>query len=153
MKHHEDTEQRTLIEWSRHRKVPRAPDVEPEATIHDYLFAVPNGGRRGKTEAARMVGLGTKKGVQDLILSLARGGYAGLYIEMKKRRDQFQRPSEAARAVSTEQRAWGERAQRAGYAWHVAYGWQEAAEIIRAYLAGTPTLAHHQQGNHACRRD
>lgn len=140
MRHYEDDEQRALVQWAARRKLPPAPDVEPGATIGDYLFAVPNGGRRGKTEAARMVGLGTKKGVQDLILSLARGGHAGLYIEMKKRRDQFRTTGDAQRAVSADQRAWGKRAQRAGYRWVVAYGKDEAADEIRAYMHRPPSL-------------
>jgi hypothetical protein len=50
------------------------------------LFAVPNGGRRGKVEAALLKAEGVLPGVADLILLEARGGYGALCIEMKTRR-------------------------------------------------------------------
>ena len=55
-------------------------------TILDHrlyrVFAVPNGGRRGKAEAARMKATGTLPGVADLIIT-GPGG-ASWWIEVKK---------------------------------------------------------------------
>ena len=51
--------------------------------IGKLLFAVPNGGARGRTEAAIMKAEGVTAGVTDLILLLGRGGFNALCIEMK----------------------------------------------------------------------
>ncbi|WP_019024079.1 MULTISPECIES: VRR-NUC domain-containing protein [unclassified Thioalkalivibrio] len=134
-RHVEDDHQRALVQWASHRLLRPAPDVEPGATLGDYLYAVPNGGNRGRIEAARLKGLGVKAGVSDLKLPLARGGYAGLYLEMKKPRSAFRSPREAERAISDSQAEWRDRMIRAGYRWAIAYGWDEAREILTDYLA------------------
>ena len=57
-----------------------------EAAAHPELknlFAVPNGGLRSKTEAARLKAAGVKAGVPDIMLAVARCGFHGLFIEMK----------------------------------------------------------------------
>lgn len=47
------------------------------------LFAVPNGGRRSKSEASRLKSEGVVPGVSDMILLLPRGGHNSLCIEFK----------------------------------------------------------------------
>jgi hypothetical protein len=47
------------------------------------LFAIPNGGKRGKGEAGRFRAEGVKPGVADLFLPVARGQWHGLFVEMK----------------------------------------------------------------------
>lgn len=47
------------------------------------LFAVPNGGRRDVVTAKRLKDEGVLAGVADLILSISRGGFNMLCIEMK----------------------------------------------------------------------
>lgn len=47
------------------------------------LFAVPNGGRRDETTAAKLKAEGVVAGVADLILFKPRQGYGALCIEMK----------------------------------------------------------------------
>ena len=51
------------------------------------LFAVPNGGDRNMLVAKKLKAEGVKKGVPDLCLPLPRGGYHGLYIEMKRQKN------------------------------------------------------------------
>jgi hypothetical protein len=46
-------------------------------------FAVPNGGKRSKREAARMTGLGLRAGVPDLVV-IHRG--RALFVELKAKR-------------------------------------------------------------------
>lgn len=133
--HAEDDAQRAVIRWASYQWLPDAPDPEA-AHLADYLLHVPNGGSRGRTEAARMVGLGVKKGVSDLLLTLRRSGYAGLWIELKKPRHLFPSTARARAAVSQEQRAWLQRMAAAGFATAVCYGSGEAIETITAYLEG-----------------
>lgn len=47
------------------------------------LFAVPNGGLRGKREASIMKAEGITAGVADMILLIQRRGYGSLCIEFK----------------------------------------------------------------------
>ena len=47
------------------------------------LHHVPNGGYRNQIEARNLKLQGVKAGVPDLVLPVARGGYFGLYIELK----------------------------------------------------------------------
>ena len=47
------------------------------------LYAIPNGGKRHIRVALKLKREGVKAGVPDLHLPVARGGFIGLYIEMK----------------------------------------------------------------------
>lgn len=48
------------------------------------LFHIPNGGKRHGLEAMKFKAMGVVAGVPDLFFALARSGYHGLFIEMKK---------------------------------------------------------------------
>ncbi len=85
----------------------------------DY-FAVPNGGRRSKIEAAIMVGLGVRKGVPDLVILLRGGGV--VFIELKQPRGE----------LSPHQELWRDRLQGLGFAWHTADNVADAVAIIDA---------------------
>jgi hypothetical protein len=47
------------------------------------LHAIPNGGSRNVIEAAKMKATGTMPGVSDMMLTIPRKGYAGMFIEFK----------------------------------------------------------------------
>ena len=47
------------------------------------LFAIPNGGWRNATTAAKLKAEGVLAGVPDLFLAIPRGEFHGLWIEMK----------------------------------------------------------------------
>ena len=113
----EGAEQATLFSWAEMRSI-KYPELR-------LLFHIPNGGSRGKAEAARFKAEGVKAGVPDLFLPVARGPYHGLFIEMK--RQSGGRTSEA-------QRKWLAALAAEGYFTTVCYGWKEAAELIEDYL-------------------
>ncbi|QHG64326.1 VRR-NUC domain-containing protein [Pseudomonas putida] len=91
------------------------------------LHHTPNGGYRGKAEAGRLKAQGTKAGIPDLQLTMARGGYFGLFIEFKA----TVKPA----AVSLEQQACIGRLNEQGYLAVVCRGHFDAMECLRAYLA------------------
>lgn len=88
------------------------------------LFAIPNGGARSKATAGKLKAEGVKSGVSDLFLSVGRGGYHGLYIEMK---------AQGGRA-SDEQKAWIAAAKEYGYRAEICVGADAAWAVICEYL-------------------
>ena len=84
--------------------------------------------KEGKAEAARFMAQGVKPGVPDIFLDVARGGYHGLRIELK-RNDGKSKPT-------TDQRRWLNDLAEQGYMARVCRGWLDAASVIVAYLDG-----------------
>lgn len=75
MKQYEADQQRKLFQWTTFIRT-EYPEV-------DLMFHIPNGGSRNKLEAANLKRQGVKAGVPDLFLPVSRGGYHGLFIELK----------------------------------------------------------------------
>ncbi|MEC6833033.1 hypothetical protein VXS06_14795 [Photobacterium toruni] len=48
-----------------------------------HAYSVPNGGLRAKRTAAELLHEGVKDGVPDMQISVPRGGYHGMYLEVK----------------------------------------------------------------------
>ena len=115
----EDEEQIQIIRWALCQR-----GKHPELGL---LLHIPNGGSRGKVEAARFKAMGVKKGVPDLFLPAPRGGYAGLFIELKRRR---------GGQVSADQREWIAALTNEGYCAQVCRGFEEAVELLSRYIAG-----------------
>lgn len=118
----EEVEQTCLFRWAAY-----SLGAHPELRL---LHAIPNGGKRSKSEAARMKAAGVKAGVPDMFLPVARGGSHGLYIELKRIK---------GGRVSAEQLAWMEELTREGYTCAVCHGWEEARKVIQTYLRGGET--------------
>ena len=114
----EDTEQTWLFQWARLQS-----GKWPELSL---LYAIPNGGRRPIKTAVNMKRTGTKAGVPDMFLPVARGGFHGMYIEMKRTKGGH---------VSDEQKAWIKALTEQGYKCVITKGWEDAAEQITAYLS------------------
>jgi len=73
----EHAEQSLLIQWWRWQCSAYG--------IHEKLFyAIPNGGNRNAITGKVLKSEGVRSGIPDLFLAVARGGFHGLYIEMKK---------------------------------------------------------------------
>ncbi len=126
----EHQEQVTVIDWAL-RSEGRWPELH-------WLYAVPNGAklpfktvtRNGRSfrvcpEAQKLKDEGLRSGVPDLCLPVPRGGYCGLYIEMKALDGD---PSEA-------QMNWLEGLNALGHMAALAYGANQAIQTIESYLA------------------
>lgn len=70
--------------------------------------------------------MGSKKGSPDYHYARMRGGYGGLYIEVK-------RAKPAPSKISPEQHATLERLSLEGYCCWVCYGWIECSEVLKKY--------------------
>lgn len=94
------------------------------------IHAIPNGGGRSRREAGRLKAEGVLAGVPDLFLPVARGGYHGLYIELKRSAVGAAprgRISRVQADVMTLLRAQG-------YATTVCYGYAEAIAAVERYF-------------------
>ncbi len=118
----ESEEQQALIAWAE-MQTGRYPELA-------LLYHVPNGGHRHKATAARLRAEGVKSGVPDIVLPTARGGYHGLYVEMKRTR---------GGRLSLEQIAWLDALRAEGYMAIDCKGWEDARRVIAAYLRLTKT--------------
>lgn len=90
------------------------------------LHHIPNGGQRNKTTAIALKRQGVKAGVPDLMLPVARCGYHGLYIELKKA-DKSNKPTQL-------QKSWLLDLIQQGYCAVVCYGYDDAVKTITDYL-------------------
>lgn len=114
----ESSEQISLFEWCEYSRG-RYPQLA-------LLFHVPNGGYRSATTAGRMKAEGVKAGVPDLCLPVAKGGYHGLFVEMKAGQNK----------PTALQEKWLSDLDREGFFTAVCYGWEEAAGVLASYLDG-----------------
>jgi hypothetical protein len=119
MNHHEDDEQAAVFDWAAHIPILR------------WMFAIPNGGTRNPREAARLVRQGVKRGVSDIFLPRPiynhRSFYAGLYIEMKRRK------KDGRSRLTEHQKQFQVAMEAASYKCVVCYGADEAIEAIKKY--------------------
>ena len=112
----ESVEQIHLFQWARMQSC-----TMPELNL---LFHIPNGGKRNITTAKRLKAEGVKAGVPDLFLPVSRGGFFGLFIEMKVGKNK----------TTEKQEEWISALQEEGYKVVVCYGCDSAMEEIMNYL-------------------
>lgn len=115
----EHDEQAALFAWAAANEA-----AHPELCM---LAAVPNGGYRPQSTAARLKAEGVRAGYPDVLLDVPRGRFHGLRIELKR--------ADRANHATPAQGAWIERLRYYGYCAIVAYGAQEAIGAIQAYLS------------------
>jgi len=90
----------------------------------DLLHAIPNGGWRAMKTARWLKAEGARAGVPDLCLPVARGGFHGMYLEMK-----------AGKGKETpEQAEWRKRLEAQRYYCRIAHGAREALTMLMVYL-------------------
>ena len=111
--------QQAVMKWARR---PSIRERWPELAL---LHHIKNETTGGAAEVAADKAMGVKKGVPDLCLPVARGGFHGLYIEMKT-------PSGRA---SDAQRWWMMELTKQGYRAVVCHGYDAAVAELCWYLS------------------
>lgn len=97
------------------------------------LFSIPNGqwiageGRRKMALIAKYKAEGLTSGVPDLLLCVMRGGYGGLFIEMKD-------AGKTCSSLTKKQKDKLDYLNAADYKAVWAAGWDQAKKIIEDYL-------------------
>ena len=109
--------QRTILQWAIYcsNRI-KYPGLE-------LLYHIPNEVKCTAAQGKSRKDIGVKSGVPDLCLPVARGGYHGLYIELK-----------AEKGKATEnQKTWIQQLTEQGYLAKVCYGFDEAIRCIISY--------------------
>ena len=110
LKRTEHVEQREFVSWFRKSY----PGVK--------IIAIPNGGKRSKTEAMRLKVEGVTAGVYDLFIPAWL-----LWVE-------FKLADKTKARVSKDQKAWGRYVESIGHKQFVAYGLEDAKTKIEHHL-------------------
>lgn len=133
-----------LSEFRKLRKPVRAKMQHPESKLQTEcvkwfrlqypqyyynLFAIPNGGKRSKVEAAIMQGEGVVSGVADLMLAVPKyeignGYYHALFIEMKSGKNK----------QTANQIAFQKAVELQGYKYVVCRTFEQFQTVITEYL-------------------
>ena len=114
----EDTIQKNIIMWAGWVKY-------SDRKLVEFIHHSPNGGLRSGREGAKFRDMGTKAGYPDLILDIARKGYHGLRIELKRSK---------GGKVSAEQKQRLQLLNNEGYLAVVCKGYDEALDAIKDYM-------------------
>lgn len=115
----EAQEQTWLFDWINNVQRLKWPELE-------LVYAIPNGGSRNKVEAANLKRQGVNKGIPDICVPVARGGYHGLYIEMKRQH---------VGGLTEDQKDKIQKLRAQGYRVEVCRGFQKAADVIEEYMS------------------
>ena len=107
-----------VVDWAKWN-ANRHPELE-------LLYHTPNGEKRDKATAARLKRMGVLAGVPDLHLSVSRGAYSSLYIELKAEDGK----------LSPEQAEVIQRLRDENNDVKVCRSTREAIEVIEEYLRG-----------------
>lgn len=91
--------------------------------------------------------MGVRSGYPDLSLQEARGGYFGLYMELKQKRSYT--PSEMKTKTWLAQREWLTRLATEHYYAVMCFGWDEARKIVEMYRAWPTTTFFSLVNEHA----
>ena len=111
----EHSEQAALVQRCRYSGYP-----------YELIYANPNAGKRTIGAARYMIAEGLTAGIPDLFLPHMRGGYGGLYIEMKMGRNK----------LTLEQAVCIDNLRAEGYRVEVCYGQDAAWHVIESYVQG-----------------
>jgi VRR-NUC domain len=107
----EKEEQRTAVQWLSLNKI--------------LFYPVANGRKATIVEAMELKRLGVRPGVPDLVIPIARKGFHGMYVEMKRKQRGI---------VSAEQKFWLQALTEQGYYAVVAKGSNHFINLVNDYL-------------------
>lgn len=93
--------------------------------LSELLVHIANEGKRSVGYAIKLLNMGLRPGVSDLFLPVARKGYHGFWIELKRIK---------GGRVTPEQWSWIEKMRAQGYRAEVAYGCDDAWNMLIDYL-------------------
>ena len=129
---------RTALRLTAQKQTPFVPkEYDEQVQVFDWarrfcrlegielLYATLNGVRLPIGLARKMKRAGLRPGPPDINLDCARGGYAGLRLEMKRTK---------GGTLSQSQKDWHQNLIAEGYKVITAKGAQEAIDAIKAYL-------------------
>lgn len=86
---------------------------------------VPNGGQRNKVVAAKLKGMGTKRGVPDCLIFEPRGQFVGFAIELKV----------GSNTTSTDQKFWLDSFKKRGWKTLVSKSLDQVIYEVEKYLS------------------
>ena len=92
--------------------------------IYAVTYAIPNGGRRNKSEAAGLKCCGVKSGVPDIFVAWPTPQHHGLYIEFKFGKNK----------LTENQVNFSDLIMSKGYAFAVCYNVSDADKVLTEYL-------------------
>ena len=102
------------------------------------LYAIPNGGERNVIVANRLRAEGVKSGFPDIGLPVARHGFHGLFIELKRPKTERELKGRlqkrVAGKVSEKQSQWINDLREEGFAVAICIGFEEARKTLLQYM-------------------
>lgn len=120
----EDLIQAEIVQWARKEELTRKE--------FQLLFHVPNGGARSQQAGMKFKALGVRPGCPDLALPVARGGFHGLWLEVKDGEKGI---------VSDVQEMWQKRLREEGHCVGVIRSVDEGINALTCYLNLPPPVA------------
>lgn len=121
----EDDEAHSLLQWAAVKRVGKRRLAELMVMIPNGALGGVGDGRERAIRTAVLKRLGFRKGVADYLLMVGRGGYHGLFLELKRRELSFTYP---------EQYEFQALAVEMGYCAKICLGWEAAKLEIERYL-------------------
>lgn len=118
----EDLIHSQIVEWAR-----RQEKTQPYLCL---LFHPANGGTRSPATGMKMKALGVKPGTPDLCLPVARGGFHGLWLEVKDTKGR----------LSPHQELWLSALKAEGHRAEVVRSSEEGIGVICGYLQLPPNM-------------
>ena len=120
----ESREQIALFQWIR---------LHPK--LKHIAYHVPNERKTSKISGFILKQLGVLSGVSDVVIPVARGGFHGMYIEMKSTKGR----------LSDNQKSFLDNMAKEGYMAVCAHGFDSAKQFIEGYLKLPDSVKEHEK--------